>query len=246
MSARRVSEVLQRSLLPPHLPEIAGIELAAAYEPSDERLIVGGDFYDAFPISDDRWGVVIGDVSGKGPDAASLTALVRYTLRTAAVSERRANAILSIVNDALVRERRDNAYCTLAYANLLTEASRPRLELSIAGHPPPLLLRHDGGIDTLGRPGPILCASTASTFQNDEIKLCEDDTVLFYTDGVTETRTPAGFFGIAGLRRLLQRCSNRRPETLVPCVAAGVHAGPGHRVTDDLALMAIRRRASEG
>lgn len=243
-AARRVSEALQRSLLPPHLPDISGIELAAAYQPSDERSIVGGDFYDVFPISGERWGIVMGDVSGKGPDAASLTGLVRYTLRTAGAGERRADAVLSIVNDALVREREDNAYCTLAYANLSIGGGRPRLELSIAGHPLPLLLQGDGRVDTLGRPGPILGATTTPSFAIDEIELGEDHTVLLYTDGVTDTRTPNGFFGTAGLRRLLQDCPRRTPEELVACVAAGVHDGPGHRVTDDLALMAIRPRAT--
>ncbi len=238
-SARRVSEALQRSLLPPHLPAISGIGLAAAYQPADQRSIVGGDFYDVFALSEDRWGIVIGDVSGKGPDAASLTALVRYTLRTAAASERRASAVLSIVNDALVRERRDNAYCTLVYVTLLVGQARPRLELSVAGHPLPLLIRRDGRSEFLGRSGPILGATTAARFENDELSLGHEDIVLLYTDGVTETRTPTGFFGVAGLRDLIRDCAESRPQALVACVAACVHDGPGHRVSDDLALMAI-------
>ncbi len=239
-SSRRISEALQRSLLPPHLAPIPGIEVAAAYEPADDRLVVGGDFYDVFPISEERWGVVVGDVSGKGADAASLTALVRYTLRAAAVRESRPAAMLEIVNDALVRERRDNAYCTLVYASLHVGSGDPRFEMAIAGHPLPFVLRRTGQVQPAGRPGPILGATAEATYPHDEISLGEGDTVLLYTDGVTETRTPSGLFGVEGLRDLVGSCRDSSPQALVTCVAKGVHEGPGHRVTDDIALLALR------
>ncbi len=239
-SSRRISEALQRSLLPPHLAPVPGIEVAAAYEPSDDRLVVGGDFYDVFPISEERWGVVVGDVSGKGADAASLTALVRYTLRAAAVRESRPGALLEIVNDALVREPRDNAYCTLAYVSLRIEDAGPQLEIAIAGHPLPLVLRRGGDVETAGRPGPILGATADASFPAEAMSLGEGEIVLLYTDGVTETRTPSGLFGLEGLRHLVRRCPDHSPDALVTCVAKGIREGTGHRVTDDVALLALR------
>jgi len=239
-SARRVSEALQRSLLPPHLPAIPGFELGAAYEPVAPGSMVGGDFYDVFPISGDSWGIVIGDVSGKGADAASLTALVRYTLRTAAAVERDPRAVLRIVNDALMREPRENAYCTLIYGHLRV-SGQPVLSLAVAGHPLPLLARPDGTVGTVGRRGTLLGATATPVFADDAVAVRPDETLLLYTDGVTEARTPAGFLGGEGLRALVLDHAGRRPEALVAGIASAVHSGPGHRVTDDIALLALRR-----
>lgn len=245
-SARRVSETLQRSLLPPHLPHIPGARLAAAYEAADERSMVGGDFYDVFPVGEHRWGVVVGDVSGKGADAASLTALARYTLRAAAVQQHEPRAVLSIVNQAFLAEPRDNAYCTLAYATLGVTGSQAVMRLAVAGHPPPLLARRDGELETIGRSGTMLGAGAEATFEDVELILGEGETLLLYTDGVTEAHTRHGRLGVEGLVSMLRRRPAERPEDLIAGVIAGLHEGEGHRVTDDVALLAVNRPPSAG
>ena len=238
-SARGVSEALQRSLLPPHLPDIPGLELGALYEAASEDSMVGGDFYDVFPVAGDRWGIVIGDVSGKGAAAASLTALVRYTLRTAAIRERDPRAVLRVVNEALLREPRDNAYCTLAYA-VLQVADAVRLCVAVAGHPPPLVAGADGTTRTAGRPGTLLGAVAEPAFERDDVVLERGETLLLYTDGMTEAQTDGGLLGEAGLSRLVSRCAGRPPGALLACLAAAVHDRDGRGVTDDIAMLALR------
>ena len=238
-SARGVSEALQRSLLPPHLPDIPGLELGALYEAASEDSMVGGDFYDVFPVAGDRWGIVIGDVSGKGAAAASLTALVRYTLRTAAIRERDPRAVLRVVNEALLREPRDNAYCTLAYA-VLQVADGVRLCVAVAGHPPPLVAGADGTTRTAGRPGTLLGAVAEPAFERDDVVLERGETLLLYTDGMTEAQTDGGLLGEAGLSRLVSRCAGRPPAALLACLAAAVHDRDGRGVTDDIAMLALR------
>ena len=238
-SARGVSEALQRSLLPPHLPDIPGLELGALYEAASEDSMVGGDFYDVFPVAGDRWGIVIGDVSGKGAAAASLTALVRYTLRTAAIRERDPRAVLRVVNEALLREPRDNAYCTLAYA-VLQVADAVRLCVAVAGHPPPLVAGADGTTRTAGRPGTLLGAVAEPAFERDDVVLERGETLLLYTDGMTEAQTDGGLLGEAGLSRLVSRCAGRPPAALLACLAAAVHDRDGRGVTDDIAMLALR------
>ncbi len=239
-SSRRISEALQHSLLPPHLPTIPGMGLGAIYESVAAGSLVGGDFYDVFPVAQDRWGVVIGDVSGKGAEAASLTALVRYTLRTAAVRERSPRKVLCTVNDALVREPRENAYCTLIYGYLSLEGPLPVLRLAVAGHPLPLVIRADGATHTVGGRGTLLGAVDDPPFEDQEVVLAAGDTLLLYTDGVTETRTPRGLLGLEGLWGLVESCPERHPQALVNWIGAEVHAAPGHRVADDIAMLALR------
>ena len=238
-SARGVSEALQRSLLPPHLPDIPGLVERAQLEAASEDSMVGGDFYDVFPVAGDRWGIVIGDVSGKGAAAASLTALVRYTLRTAAIRERDPRAVLRVVNEALLREPRDNAYCTLAYA-VLQVADAVRLCVAVAGHPPPLVAGADGTTRTAGRPGTLLGAVAEPAFERDDVVLERGETLLLYTDGMTEAQTDGGLLGEAGLSRLVSRCAGRPPAALLACLAAAVHDRDGRGVTDDIAMLALR------
>ena len=122
-----IARTLQNSLLPPVLPEIAGLEAAALYRPAGEGTDVGGDFYDLFTIAEDEWIAVIGDVCGKGAEAAAVTALARYTIRAAAVRRRSPAAILRWLNDAMLRQDRDGRFCTIACVHLDTSrAAGPR------------------------------------------------------------------------------------------------------------------------
>ena len=136
-----IARTLQESLLPAELPEIPGLETAARFRATGEGNEVGGDFYDLFESGGRGWTVVIGDVCGKGPDAAAVTALARYTLRAAAMRERLPSRSLALLNEALLRQRGDRRFCTVAYAYLETLDSGARVGFASGGHPLPLVLR---------------------------------------------------------------------------------------------------------
>jgi PAS domain S-box-containing protein len=239
-ATRRVAVALQRSLLPPHLPAVPGIDLAAVYRAGGEGSEVGGDFYDVFDLGGSRWGIAIGDVRGKGAEAASVTALLRYSIRTAAVSEDRPSAVLRVVNEALLRTEPGDDFCTALYATLDVGAHTPRLTLAIGGHPPPLLLRPGAGVTAVGAPGTLLGAVDEPALHDVELALSPGDTLLLYTDGVTESRTPDGLFGMDRLADLLGRCAGLDAAAVARRVEEAVVDQPGHVAIDDVALLVVR------
>ena len=242
-AARSVSEVLQRSLLPPHLPVVPGIELGAAYRAGAEGTMVGGDFYDVFELGDGRWGVAIGDVRGKGAQAASVTALMRYTIRTAAVREESPAEVLKVLNRALLSDdARTGDFCTAVYGVLDTShPDGPGLCLAVGGHPLPLLRTADG-VRPVGAPGTLLGAVADPRIADERVTLAPDDVLLLFTDGVIESRTPDGFFGTDRLAELLLDCAGLDAEAIAGRVeAAVVHTSA--RSADDVAVLAVRARA---
>ena len=150
-----VAHVLQQSLLAPRLPDIPGVEIAARYHPAGEDLEVGGDFYDAFSVDPDNWGILIGDVAGKGPAAAAMTALVRHTARTAA-RHGPPLAVPTAVNAAILEAGPEEAFCTMIYGQLRTTAAGPSLCLLNCGHPAALVMRSEGPIEEIESSGPLL------------------------------------------------------------------------------------------
>jgi PAS domain S-box-containing protein len=238
-AARRVADALQRSLLPPHLPEIPGVELGAAYRAGSEGSVVGGDFYDVFDLGAGRWGIAIGDVRGKGPDAASLTALVRYTIRTAAVREASPSAILAIVNDALLRDTPAEDFCTAIYASVDVSDDAPTVHLSVGGHPLPFVLSAEGHVRTVGQAGTLLGAVADPALRDHRLALAPHDLLLLYTDGLIEARTRTGRLGVEGLRALLGLCAHQDAEAVAHRLEA--LADPSsQRTSDDVALLALR------
>ncbi|HEX8101082.1 MAG TPA: SpoIIE family protein phosphatase [Solirubrobacteraceae bacterium] len=239
-STRSIAFALQRSLLPPHMPEVPRVELGAAYRPAMQGALVGGDFYDVFELGVDRWGIAIGDVRGKGADAAAVTALMRYTIRTAAVREPSASAVLQLLNDALLRNPEGGDYCTAIYASLDVGFGAPSLQLAVGGHPLPLLSTTDGWVRAVGKPGTLLGAVPDPVLADVELTLGPGDLLLLFTDGVTEARTPDGMFGVERLCRLLGELGDRDASAVARGVESAVVDGPGHRVADDVALLAVR------
>jgi PAS domain S-box-containing protein len=238
--ARSTSDALQRSLLPPHLPRVPSVELGAGYLAGGEGVDVGGDFYDIFDLGAGHWGIAIGDVRGKGAGAASVTALVRYTLRTAAVGDPSPSAALQVVNDALLRDLPDGDFCTAVYARLDTTGRSPRLTLAVGGHPPPLVARAGGGLTAAGRPGTLLGAVARPSLTDAEVVLGPSDVLVLYTDGVTESRTPRGRLGVDGLSLLLSTCGDLDAEAIAERVLTAA-AGHGREATDDdIALLVVR------
>ncbi|WP_221349589.1 PP2C family protein-serine/threonine phosphatase [Streptomyces beigongshangae] len=245
--AERLARALQRTLLPPTLPEVPGLQAAAAYHTASQHE-VGGDFYDLFPLDDGRWAFFLGDVCGKGADAAALTSLTRYTLRAAAIYDPDPCAALANLDLVLKGEYQGGAprYCTAVFGVLepLPDGSFS-VTLAGGGHPPALALRADGTvqpISTMG--GQLIGMLPAPRFVRTTTTLSAGESLLLYTDGLTEARTPDGaMLGEDGLTRYLaaahavgatddpQRALLRSIETLLDNLGEGV--------SDDTALMAL-------
>ena len=163
--ARELARILQQSLIPPALPEIPGLDIAARYRPAGNGDEVGGDFYDVFQTGRDDWVIVVGDVRGKGAAAAAVTALIRHTVRAAAIRVRRPKLVLVQLNQELLRQREER-FCTLVYARVRRDRQgRFRLTVAAAGHPLPLRYSTRRGLDVLGRPGTLLGVLPAPRLQ---------------------------------------------------------------------------------
>jgi PAS domain S-box-containing protein len=233
----RVAATLQRELLPPNVPEMPGWQVSTMYRPAGEVEEVGGDFYEAFAV-EGGWALVLGDVSGRGAQAASLTAEARHTIRTAATLAPDPRVGLRLVDERL-RERGDAALCSAAVLLLSgNEEGDARATLFLAGHPPPLLLR-DGGAEEVGMPGPILGVSPDAVWESETVVLRPGDLLVLYTDGVIEAKADDGErFGAARLRHGLAGCG--RPEAVIARVEGALAAFAGE-ADDDAAVVAVQR-----
>ena len=167
------------------LPNVPGLQTAAAFHSGDRSLEVGGDFYDLFSLPGDAWGLVVGDVCGHGAEAAAVTALTRHTTRTIARLQRSPARVLSIVNDEL-RASDHERFCTALYGRLEPVADGVVLTLACGGHPPPLLRHGSGEVDVLGAHGPFLGVIPDPHFPQITIELETGDVLMLHTDGLTE------------------------------------------------------------
>ena len=234
-----VARTLQQSLLPPHLPDIVGIELAARYRPVGEGIDVGGDFYDVFAVGDD-WAVVIGDVCGKGADAAALTALVRYTVRAIATADKLPSEVLRLVNDAILRQRSDNRFSTAVYARVAPTDSGARVEMASGGHPLPVVIRANGDAEMLGEPGTLLGVVSDPTLHDVAVELGPGDSLVLYTDGVTEAGAPHNLMTPEDLTQVAAGCRGDGAAEIAECLeAAAVETSRGDP-HDDIAIVALR------
>ena len=237
--ARQIASVLQRSLLPPTLPVIAGIELGAAYRPGLEGTEVGGDFYDVFELPGGDWGLTIGDVRGKGPEAATVTALVRHTVRAAAVRAASPSEVLQTVNSVMLRGGTAEEFCTAIYGRL-ARSGEASVSMSIGGHPRPVRLRADGTAEPVGAIGTLLGVHESPQLSDTEIALEPGDALVMVTDGVQDSRTPDGRLGEQRLIDLVGRCHGLTAAEIAgrieQAVAAALVEGPG----DDVAVLVVR------
>lgn len=185
---RHTAMTLQRSLLPSSLPAIPGLEIAARYWPASEMSEVGGDFYDLIELGDDRWGVMVGDVSGKGVGAAAMTGIARYTARAAARHGRGPREVLQWVHEAfLAQARATESYCTAIFGYLeRTSPSGFRFRFAVGGHPLPILKRAGSNCQFIGAPGTVLGLIESVELTETEIELGGGESLLIYTDGVTD------------------------------------------------------------
>jgi sigma-B regulation protein RsbU (phosphoserine phosphatase) len=184
--ARTLVTALQQTLIPPDAPHIDGLEVAAAYRPARDGTEVGGDFYDIFQIGVADWAIVIGDVCGKGLEAAVVTAVARHTLRAAAVTSSDPSRWLAGLNDVLLR-RQDGRFCTVAIVRLRRRDGDWHATITCGGHPLPLLVRN-GVARNIGQLGTVVGVLESPDFHDLELALRTGDLLVLYTDGVTEGR----------------------------------------------------------
>ena len=235
-----VARTLQRSLLPPALPEIPGMQLAARYRAAGAGNEVGGDFYDVFEAGDETWAVVIGDVCGKGAPAAAITSLARYTLRAAAMHRRGPSGVLGVLNDALLKEEGEAQFSSVIYAELRPDGERIGLTLSCGGHPLPLLLRAGGEVEAAGQPGTLLGITEEPKLADVAVTLAPGDALVLYTDGVTEARADDGMFGPERLAELVGTCAGCDAEEMADTIARTVVELQAGEPRDDIAVVVLR------
>jgi phosphoserine phosphatase RsbU/P len=184
--AEQLTRTLQRSLSPPTLPDVLGLRIAVHYQPFSQAE-VGGDFYDLFALETDRWGFFLGDVCGKGPEAASLTSLARYTLRAAAMHHQDPADVLRDLNAALLIQDTGDM-CTAVFGQIDTGGSEMTITLAVAGHPPPLVLRAGCTVEPVQTRGTMLGAFSDVAFQTCRIELQPDDALVLYSDGLLDVQ----------------------------------------------------------
>ena len=238
---RDTARTLQESLLPPHLPAAAGLELAARFRPAGEGAQVGGDFYDIFEIDPRQWAIAVGDVCGKGAEAAALTALTRYTVRAAAMYEKEPRGVLRVLNEALLRQRGDYRFTTLVFCVVDLAGERPSLRVACGGHPRPLLLQPDGAVKAVGAAGPLLGVVHDAEFHDERVELEDGDALALYTDGLTDALAPERILDEDGLLAALADCRGLSAAAIALRLEEVALAGDPARVPrDDIALVVAR------
>jgi phosphoserine phosphatase RsbU/P len=239
---RQLADTLQESLLPPLLPQVPGAEVAVRYRRGGDGAEVLGDFYDVFPSVRDAWAVVLGDVSGKGPKAAKTTALARYTLRAAAVRCTTPSVNLAALNTALRAWYTDDSqYLTAVYATLRPHPDGISARVSCGGHDTGLVRRADGAVETLGRHGLILGWLPQPTLHDQRTLLRPGDSLILYTDGVTEAHplTDCNMFGPERLHDILASTAVDSADQLAGAIDNAVMTFTEGNVTDDTAILVV-------
>lgn len=238
-----VTRTLMRELLPPQLHRVHGIELAGGYRASDDHHIIGGDFFDVHPAPtpEEETLVVLGDVCGKGLDAAVLTGKIRNTLQALAPLADHHEGVLKLLNSALLSP--DNSrFATVVLASVARRDGQVMLRLTCAGHPAPLIVRNDGRVERADTRGTLVGALPEFKARSFETSLAPGETCLLYTDGITEARGgPLGtaVFGEERLDAALAECNGMPPEAVVERIMMLATQWVGSRAHDDIAVVAI-------
>ncbi len=235
--ARMLARTLQQSFTPPTHPLIPGLELAAGYRPAGDGSEIGGDFYDVFEVSPDDWCLVIGDICGKGVEAAVVTAVARHTVRAAAVRQPEPSGALTTLNEVLLRHDTDR-FCTLAVVRLRQRTGDWTATVSCGGHPLPILIRRQGAPETFGQPGSLVGILDAPHFEDVTIDLEAGDLIVAYTDGVSEARNAGHHFYDERLMEFLaEPCES--PGVLVRRLLDEVMQFQADLSRDDIAVVAV-------
>jgi serine phosphatase RsbU (regulator of sigma subunit)/PAS domain-containing protein len=236
----RIAHLLQKALLPESLPELAGARVAARYHAAGELNEVGGDFYDVFAHDPDSWVLVIGDVVGKGPRAAGVTALARHTLRAASMSGHSPREMLAMLHRALRGQPAGADLCTVCLVMATFAAPGARLTVALAGHPPPLLVGPAGDVRALGAPGTLLGVFDPISLEEREFEMRQGETLLLYTDGVLDAGREEGWLGEDGLTEMCARLAPLGLDGLLEQIEREALDRAGQSLRDDIALLGLQ------
>jgi sigma-B regulation protein RsbU (phosphoserine phosphatase) len=235
--AVQLAQTLQQTLIPPTPPHIPGLDVAAAYRPAGDGRYVGGDFYDVFQVATDDWVIALGDVQGKGAEAAAVTALARYTVRAASVDHDSPSEVLHTLDTVLHRAETDR-FCTVVIVRLRRVDRRWCATVACGGHPLPLLRRPGQPPVTVGEHGGLLGALPSATFTDAEVTLGAGDALVLFTDGVTEGRRRGHFYGNARLVDVVDR--HRGPAAdVTDAILADVMTYQSDDARDDIAVVTV-------
>lgn len=241
--SERTSRALQQSILPPTTPAIPGCELAIRFRPAGAGELVGGDFYDVFAVGSDRWAIVLGDVCGKGAEAAAVTAMARWTLRSIAAAPVDAADALRFLNDAMLRQDLDSRFITIAYLLLTVEADRADVSIACAGHPAPILVPEAEAPRTVTADGTLLGVWSDISLRTSTVRLTRGDSLVAYTDGVTDQGPEVEAADpVDALRGHPRGTSAEQLATLIENYAD--RRNPRQR--DDIAILALRFNGERG
>ncbi|MDQ1708778.1 MAG: hypothetical protein QOG49_163 [Frankiaceae bacterium] len=235
-----VVTALQRSLLPPEEPVIPGCEIGVCYLAAGGGDDVGGDFYDVFRIDEARWGVAIGDVCGKGPEAAAVTGLARHTIRILGRDGRNVPAVLERLNQAILDEGPRTRFVTVAYAVVEPTAAGAAVEICSAGHPLPMLLDAAGVVRPVGEAQSLLGVLVDPQLESQRFEVQPGDALVFFTDGVTERRQGARMLGEEGLAKILRASANLPAAAIAARIERAVIDFQPEPPRDDMAVMVIK------
>jgi sigma-B regulation protein RsbU (phosphoserine phosphatase) len=239
---------LQASLLPPRPPSVPGIDLATRYLPGVRDLQIGGDFFDVWRLSANDWAIVVGDACGKGPRAASLAALARWSVRAASVHHFRPSQVLADLNTVLRSEADDDDhFCSVVFARLELDTCGAWVTLAVAGHPLPLLVRASRRMEARGVPHLPVGMFDALDPVDDRVGLGPGDALVFYTDGITEARNVNGEqFGGARLQDTIVGCAGASADDIATAIVDAAQTWCFGPLADDVAILVVRVPADLG
>ena len=234
------AQTLQRMLIPPPPPAIEGLDIGAAFRPAGDGSMVGGDFYDIFEFESADWLVGIGDVCGKGVEAAVVAGLARFSLRAAAVRTERLDEVMQRVNSALLESETTDRFCTLLLARFTRATGSWQASICCGGHPPPLLVRPGAAPVRVGRSGSLVGVFPDATYHHVDVPLTAGDLLVMYTDGVTEGRRDGELYGEDRLVALVTAGRDDKPGELAAALVDDVLRFQSGFAADDVAVVVAR------
>ncbi len=236
----RVASALQASMVPPRLPDVGGIDLASQYLPAGDGREVGGDFLDVFDLGQQTWAFVLGDVSGKGAEAATVSAATRYTLRALAAADTLPSDTVHKVNTNLLSHTDLERHCTLVYGQLRREGGGTTVVFTLAGHHPPIVLRTTGEVEEVGTLGTALALFDEPELHDTTVHLSPGDLLCIFTDGLVEARRGREMFGGDRVAAVLHGAVDRPAAELSALLVDAVHDFHGDQLADDLAVLVVK------
>jgi len=237
---RFISEALQRGFLPERLPEPTNTDMGVFYASATIAAVVGGDFYDAAQVGDDRVSLFVGDVSGKGVEATSFAAMVKYTLRATSFEDPDPSHVLTASNAVISLQLPAGHFITLVYG--LYDAASGRLFIGIAGHPHPLLYTaSSGSVAPIEVEDPAFAIIDNYEYTKTQVDLSGGDILVLYTDGIIELRRDSEFFGEKRLADLITKYAQLGAQEIADRIIDDAREFASGRLTDDIVLMVIKR-----